>query len=161
MSPRKEEILNRLHKGLDRTTAFFSALTPAQWELVLYQEPYPWTVRDLLAHFVSAEELLLQVAQNIAAGGRGAPEGSDYNAINAQEQQRLAGIPPQELLPTLVADRQATIAWTEALSEEDLDRMGYHPALGNITIETFLTAIYGHQLMHMRDLMQLLNLAEK
>jgi hypothetical protein len=30
--------------------------------------------------------------------------------------------------------------------------MGRHPALGQISVETMILAIYGHQLMHMRDL---------
>ncbi len=31
-----------------------------------------------------------------------------------------------------------------------------HPALGEVTLEIFINAIYGHQLMHMRDLQRLL-----
>ena len=48
--------------------------------------------------------------------------------------------------------------WVADLEETTLDRMGHHPALGEITLETFLTAIYGHQLLHMRDLQALLRL---
>jgi len=35
----------------------------------VYAEPYPWTVRDLVAHFVSAEELLLRLMQDVAQAG--------------------------------------------------------------------------------------------
>jgi len=34
--------------------------------------------------------------------------------------------------------------------------MGHHQALGEITLEDMINAIYGHQLMHMRDLRPLL-----
>jgi len=158
MSERVEQLLARLRKGMDRTAGIFSALDPAQWDVVLYSEPYPWTVRDLLAHFLSAEEGLLQIAQDIAAGGPGAPSDFDYNAFNAAEQQRLAGIPPQQILADLVAARQRTQAWVAGLQEADLERSGRHPALGEVDLETLLNAIYGHQLLHMRDLAQCLSL---
>ncbi|HIE37721.1 MAG TPA: DinB family protein [Anaerolineales bacterium] len=154
MSARIEQLLARLRKGIDKTMAIFNAISPAQWEAVLYEEPYPWTVRDLLAHFVSAEEGLLRIAQDIAAGGPGAPEGFDYDAYNAAEQKRLADIPPESLLAALYTARQRTIEWVKSLQETDLDRKGRHPALGEIDLETFINAIYGHQLLHMRDLMQ-------
>jgi len=153
MSERLERLVQRLEKGLNKTVSIFGSLSPAQWGVVLYEEPYPWTVRDLLAHFVSAEEGLLRLAQDIAEGGQGAPEGFDYDAFNAAEQRRLAGIPPEQLLSDLQAARRRTIAWVRGLSEADLDRVGRHPALGEITLETFIEAIYGHQLLHMRDLM--------
>jgi len=64
-------------------------------------------------------------------------------------------LPPRQLLADLATAREATIAWVAGLSDADLDRVGHHPALGQINLETFITAIYGHQLMHMRDLLRL------
>jgi hypothetical protein len=113
-------------------------------------------MRDLLAHFLSAEEGLRMVGQDIVSGGRGAPEGFDYNSFNAEEQERLAGVPAERLLTDLHAAREETIAWVEGLEDHDLDRMGFHPALGRIDLETLINAIYGHQLMHMRDAMAVL-----
>ncbi len=153
MSERVDRLLQRLEKGLNKTLSIFGSLSPAQWEVVLYEEPYPWTVRDLLAHFVSAEEGLLRLAQDIAAGGPGTPEGFDYDAFNAAEQERLADVPAERLLRDLQEARRRTIEWVRTLSDGDLDRVGRHPALGEISLETFIEAIYGHQLLHMRDLM--------
>jgi 1,6-anhydro-N-acetylmuramate kinase len=156
MSARREKLLGRLRKGMRKTNEILEPLTPEEWSRVLYQEPYPWTIRDLLAHFLSAEEGLRRIGQDIAAGGRGAPEGLDYNHYNAEEQERLAGIPPAQLLADLDTARQQTIAWVETLADEDLNREGTHPALGKIDLETLINAIYGHQLMHMRDAMAVL-----
>jgi hypothetical protein len=80
-------------------------------------------------------------------------EGFDYDGFNAQEQQRLAGMAPQEVLASLAEARSATIEFTRALSEEQLDLVGRHPALGPVSLEVMLVAIYGHQLMHMREAM--------
>ena len=155
MSQRLDEPLARLRKGGAKTTGIFSSLADDQWTRVVYSEPYPWTVRDLLAHFYSAEVGLLRLMQDIAAGGPGAPEDFDYNEFNAAEHKRLAGLPPSQLLPDLAAARESTIAWVSGLTDADLDRTGRHPALGVVSIEIFITAIYAHQLMHMRDLARL------
>jgi len=156
MAERIDELVARLRKGSRKTAEIFSSLNDEQLKTVLYEGPPTWTVRDLLAHFLSAEQGLLRIMQDVAAGGPGAPEGFDYNAYNADEQARLAGVSPQALLADLAAAREVTIAWVAGLDETDLERAGRHPALGEVTLEVFVNAIYGHQLMHMRDLQALL-----
>ena len=154
-NPRVEELAVRLEKGRVKTLEIFNKLTPAQWQLSLYHRPN-WRVRQLLAHFVSAEIHLLTLAKSVAVGGSGAPEDFQIDKFNASEKKRLAGIPQQELLSMLDQARKGTIAWVKSLSEVDLDRVGRHPALGEVTIETMILAIYAHQLAHMRELIRLL-----
>ena len=88
----------------------------------------------------------------MASRGDGAPLGFDYDAFNAEEQKRLKNKSPEELLLALDEARRATLEWVRTLEDDQLDRVGRHPALGEITLETMITAIYGHQLLHMRDL---------
>ena len=141
-----------MRKGADRAKQALLSLTDEDWGQVLYAGPPAWAVRDLVAHLLSAEDGLRRVGQDVAAGGPGAPPGLEYDAMNAAEQGRLAGIPGPRLVSELIASREATIAWVGTLSEDDLDRIGRHPALGEITLETHIQAIYGHGLMHLRDL---------
>ncbi|MDH7490515.1 MAG: DinB family protein [Anaerolineae bacterium] len=151
-TPRVESLLAKLEKGHRKTLEIFAALNPAQWAQVVYDTPHVWRARELLAHFVSSEEALLKVAQDVAAGGPGAPPDFDYDAFNAQEQERLKGHSPEELLAALDRARRATLDWVRTLDDATLDRVGRHPALGDVTLETMITAIYGHQLLHMQDL---------
>jgi hypothetical protein len=109
-------------------------------------------VRDLIAHLLSAEDGLRRVGQDVASGGPGAPPGIQFDDLNAAEQARLAGVPAAQLMKDLAACREATIEWVATLSEADLDRLGHHPALGEITLEGHVQSIYGHALMHVRDL---------
>lgn len=155
MGKRVDDLVARLTKGARKTADFFGGLTDEQLHQVLYESPLRWTLRDVLAHFLSAEVALLRVGQDIAAGGPGAPEGFDYDEFNAQEQVRLAGLSPAALLVELAAARAATIAWLSRLEDAELDRMGLHPALGRVNLETLINAIYGHQLMHARDIQRL------
>lgn len=149
--PRIDALIARLEKGRSKTQEALAGLSPEQWQAALYPDP-PWTVHDLLAHLLSAEERLLELAQDVAAGGAGAPEGFDFDTFNAAETARLAGQPASVLLASLDAARGRTLDWTRALSDSQLDLRGRHPALGQVTLETMITAIYGHQLLHMRDL---------
>lgn len=148
---RVESLLAKLEKGHRKTLEILAALNPEQWAQIVYEDPHVWRVRELLAHFVSSEEALLKVAQDVAAGGPGAPAGFDYDAFNAQEQERLKDHSPRELLTALDRARQATLAWVGTLDDDALDRVGRHPALGQVTLQTMILAIYGHQLMHMQD----------
>jgi len=151
-SERVESLIAKLEKGGLKTQEILSSLPADQWSRNLYGGPPGWNVRDLLAHLVSAEPRLLQIAQDVAAGGPGAPPGFDLDAFNADEQKRLKDTSPGELLSALAKTRRVTLAWVRTLEDSQLDRRGRHPALGEVTTEVMITAIYGHQLLHMRDL---------
>jgi len=148
-----ESLTARLQKGLAKTQQILGPLSPAQWQSAIYEEPRRWSIRDLLAHFVSAEEQLLLLAKQVAAGGGGVSLDFDFDAYNQEEQKRLAGLSPEELMSMLSTARQATLQWVQSLDEAHLQRSGRHPALGDVDLETMITAIYGHQLLHMRDVM--------
>lgn len=151
--PRVSEIVARLEKGMLKTQEKFGSLSAEGWRAPVYDGPPPWTVRDLATHFYSAEVHLLLMARDVAAGGPGVGEGFDYDGFNGKEQLRLAGMAPQAVLASLTQARVETIEFARALSEEQLDLVGRHPALGMVSLEVMLIAIYGHQLMHMREAM--------
>jgi hypothetical protein len=153
---RVESLIAKLEKGHMKTQEILGSLAAEQWRAVVYEEPEVWDVRALLAHFVSAEERLLELAQDVVSGGPGAPEGFDFEIFNAKEQKRLKDQSPQELLEALADDRGATLEWVRTLDDGLLDRIGRHPVLGEVTVETMILAIYGHQLLHMRELQLLL-----
>jgi len=153
--PRAEALAARLEKGRQKTFEVLNALTPEQWQQPLYDQP-AWRVRDLLAHFVSAEKQLLDLARDVASGGPGAAPGLDIDRFNAGEQNRLEGRSLSTLLHLFDEERSQTIEWVKSLDAFQLDRIGRHPVLGLINVEAMVTAIYGHQLLHMRDLTRLL-----
>jgi uncharacterized damage-inducible protein DinB len=151
-SERVESLIAKLEKGGLKTREILGSLAAEQWSRILYDGPPGWNVRDLLAHLVSAEPRLLGIAQDVALGGPGAPPGFGLDAFNAAEQKRLKSTSPEELLAALAKTRQVTLDWVRHLEDSQLDRRGRHPALGEVTVEVMITAIYGHQLLHMRDL---------
>ena len=151
---RIDALVARLEKGRQKTFEILNALTVEQWQKPIYHEP-TWRAHQLLAHFVSTETQLLTLAQDVAEGGVGAPLEFDINRYNADEQSRLNGQSPQILLDRLDEARRQTIEWVKTLSVDQLDQIGRHPALGEVSVETMIAAMYGHQLIHMRDLSRL------
>jgi hypothetical protein len=149
---RLPELTAKLERGRRKTLESFGRLTPAQWERTIYDDPAPWTPRSLVAHFLSSERELLRLCQDVASGGPGAPEGYDYNEFNAEQQTHFTSVPPAQLLEQLDAARSRTLEWLRTIDESALDHIGRHPALGEVSLEIMLVAIYGHQLLHMRDL---------
>ena len=148
-----------MEKGRLKTNEILAALQPQQWQVIVYPDP-PWNVRSLVAHLLSAEQELLALAKSIAEGDPGAPRGFDINGFNASEQQRLADVAPGSLMNQLDKARSETIAWVAALEEEQLKRKGRHPFLGKLPLETLIESIYGHQLLHMRDLLKVIKSGE-
>ena len=150
-TPRVEALIVKLDRGGRKTLQALGALAPEGWGAVVYREPHVWDVRDLLAHLLSAEQGLLRVAQDVAVGAGGAPESLDHDVFNAEEQQRLKGRSLQQLLSALAAARRATLVWVGTLDDSQLDRVGRHPGLGQVTLEAILLSMHGHQLLHLRD----------
>jgi hypothetical protein len=148
-----DDLLAKLEKGYLKTRGYFDLLSYEEWQSTVYGEPN-WSAYNLMAHFISAEEHLLELAQNVAGNGPGAPEGFELDEFNAQEQNRFQGFSIQALLDALEKARQRTIEWARSLTDEQLEKKGRHPALGQISVEDMLTAVYGHQILHMRDLVR-------
>jgi hypothetical protein len=151
-SPRIQALKNKLERNKIRVLAAFVNLPDDGWEKAVYENPDPWTMRDLLAHFVSAERMLLTLAKDIAAGGKGAPADFNYDEFNRTEREVYRSHAPAELLQMFIQSRDSTLEWMNGLNEEQLDRKGLHPALGEVTLEDLLAAVHGHILLHLREL---------
>ncbi len=150
-SPRAEELVALLEKGIRKTNEILGALPPERWQTTVYSDPN-WNARDLLAHFVSAEEILLQTGRQIAEGDVGVPREFDIDAFNLADLPRYQNQTPRELLTALNDARQRTVDWIRTLNDGQLERKGRMPGVGEVTLEFAIKVIYGHQLTHMRDL---------
>jgi hypothetical protein len=151
-SHRIQELFRKLERNKSLVLRTFANVQPEGWETAVYAKPGSWTLRELLAHFVSSERMLLKLSKDVAGGGRGAPTGFDYDAFNRKEQEAFRLHKPEELLKLFCEAREATIEWMSGLMEGALDRKGNHPTLGEVTLEDLLSAIHGHILLHIREL---------
>jgi hypothetical protein len=149
-------LADRLKSEGEKVVAFFQSLTPPQWEYSIYLEGSGWSVRDVLAHFVSAEIGNSELIGNIVSGGSGAPEGFDIDVYNEKQVAALQNELPVRLLEMFVRARSRTIQQVMQMSQNDLERIGRNPFLGEVPLVEIVKLIYRHNQIHLRDLKRLL-----
>lgn len=132
--------------------AFFQGLPPDQWEQEVYHEGERWRARDMLAHFIAAEQGFQELIESLAGGGPGAEPGFDVDAYNRRTVHDLRGQENEVLLGMFASVRERTTAIVRGLPAEQMEIRGRHPALGDATVEQMVRLIYHHNSLHLRDL---------
>jgi DinB superfamily len=151
MPTRQELVLKRLQEEGRKTADYFGGLTQADLEQVVYTTGLRWRARDVLAHFVSAEQTLLPYAQQVLAGGRGAPDDFVIDEFNAIEVAGLRDVGTRLLVQKFENARAATAGMVAGMADADFDRIGRHPWFGRVPLEQMLKLVYRHNLLHERD----------
>ena len=150
MSP-QDLILKRLQDEGQKTAAFFRSLTDAQAQRQVYTTGPQWRVRDVLAHFVSAERMFALYGRQILAGGPGAPDDFVIDEFNATQVAGLKDVSIADLAAQFEAARAETVSIVRDMADADFDRVGRHPWFGNVPLENMLKLIYRHTMLHERD----------
>lgn len=146
------ELAEKLKSEGERFVSIFTVFTDEQWQMEVYTEGATWTTRNVLSHFVTSERGLLRLFEKIRQGDIGSPEDFSIDRYNAAMQERTKEATPQELLEQYKTIRAEAVAWTSALSEDDLEKQGRHPFLGMTTIREMIKMLYIHNLTHYRDM---------
>ncbi len=151
--PKSPEFLaKRLRTDGEKMTTFFAGLNGADWQKTVYTEGGEWTIRNVLAHFVTAEQGFLKLFAGILDGGEGASKDFDVDRYNARQQEKAQDLSPQELLVQYQGIRAKMAAWVETLTPKDLTIEGRHPFLGETTLEDMIMLVYRHNQIHYRDI---------
>jgi hypothetical protein len=145
-------LVTRLKAEGEKTAASFVSLSPDQWDLPVYAEGETWTVRSLLAHYVTSERALLKLFVDVLGGGPGARADFDVDRYNAGQQKKTSELSPRELLQQFGAVRSETAAFVSGLSQADLEKQGRHPSMGVVTLGEMIKLVYLHNQTHSRDL---------
>lgn len=131
--------------------AIFAGLTEEQWQTEVYTEGETWTVRNILAHFVTSERGLVKLFESIRTGGLGAAEDFSIDRYNARQQEKVKNLSAAELQEQFIAVRAETVKWVSRLAQEELDIEGRHPYLGQVPLVEMIKMIYLHNQIHFRD----------
>lgn len=152
MSDTPQFLAERMRVEGERTVEFFSALSPDNWGKTVYTDGSCWAVRQVLAHFVSAEAAFGRLIENIQAGGSGAPDDFDIDAYNERKVASLNQVSPPELLQQFDRLRQRNIQTVSGMTQADLLRQGRHPYLGRTELAEIIKLLYRHNQIHQRDI---------
>jgi hypothetical protein len=146
------ELAEKLRSEGDKFIAIFSGLTDEQWQTEVYTEGAVWTIRNVLAHFVTSERGLLKLFEQIRQGGAGASEDFSIDRYNAAMQERTKGATPRELIDQFKEVRSNAVQWVSNLNGSELEIAGRHPFLGETVIREMVKMLYIHNLTHYRDM---------
>jgi hypothetical protein len=148
---RQDLILKRLTDEGQKSAAYFCTLTDTQLEQQVYLTGPRWRVRDVLAHFVSAERMFALYGRQILAGGPGAPDDFVIDEFNATQVAGLKDVSVADLAAQFETARAETVGIVHGMADTDFDRVGRHPWFGNVPLENMLKLIYRHNMLHERD----------
>ncbi len=148
-------LAERLRKEGEKVVTYFAALTDEQWQAEVYTEDATWTIRNVLAHFVTSERGLHKLFESILEGGLGASDDFSIDRYNARQQEKSRDLTPQELLEQFIDVRADLAKWVSKLSMEDLGIEGRHPYMGQVQLGEMIKMIYLHNQLHFRDIRKL------
>ena len=151
MGEKLDHIRKRLKAEGEKTVGFFEALSAEDWEKQIYSTGSEWRVRDVLAHFISAERAYQVYLQDVLQGGSGAPDSLDIDQFNEAEVSSMQGT-PTELMDTYKQVRQDTLHFSAPLDDADLTRTANHPWFEGKDVGWYLKLLYRHNTMHRMDI---------
>ena len=152
MAERLNHILTRLREEGATTLAFFNGLPIEVWTQQVYTTGPEWDVRQVLCHFVSAEESLCRLFKRMVETGEGSPDDFDIDRWNASKVSKMAEMTPRQLIAEFERLRAETLNWAQTLDESALDVEARHPFLGIDRLENMLKLLYRHNKLHQRDI---------
>lgn len=156
MTDSVQHLALRLEQEGEKSLSFFRGLPEAAWETQVYTAGSGWRVRDLLAHFVSAERGFQALIDDVRTGGRGAPPAFDIDRFNEEEVGALHSQAAPALLHAFSEVRAGTIQLAMRLRPDDLSLHGRHPWFGETEIGEMLKLIHRHNQLHQRDIRKVL-----
>ena len=119
--PEINDLAEKLKSEGEKFYTIFADLTDEQWQMEVYTEGQTWTIRNVLAHFVTSERGLVRLFERIRTTGEGAAEDFSIDRYNARQQEKTQKLSPQELLEQYKAIRADSVSWTLSLKESDLE----------------------------------------
>ena len=152
-TPIREQLRQRLLQGQQAVLTLVAQMD----EVASQSKVNPgWTGRDLLAHLASAELGHCQVIHHLLTGRSTLIPGFNLDAFNdaeveARREQSLA-----ELIVEYQANRAATLALLDTITDADWGIAGPHPGGFDTTVEGVFLVVTIHEKRHLRELQTVL-----
>jgi DinB superfamily len=146
--------LERSYGILDRTPAVLQALLsglPDDW-VMPNEGPETFSPYDVIGHLVHGEKTDWTVRTKMILEFGNTKTFERYDRFAQYEESK--GKPLQQLLDEFTAIRKENMTWFKALNltEDDLDRQGMHPVLGDVTLRNLLATWVVHDLTHIAQI---------
>ncbi len=142
--------LERSYEILDRTPAVIAALLsglPDDW-IMPNEGPETFSPYDVVGHLIHGEKTDWVVRAKMILEFGKSKTFERYDRFAQFEESKGKSL--QQLLDEFAALRKENMIWFKALNltEDDLDRKGMHPVLGEVTLRNLLATWVIHDLTH-------------
>ena len=146
--------LEKSYEILDRTPAVLNALLaglPDDW-VMPNEGPETFSPYDVIGHLVHGEKTDWVVRAKMILEFGNTQTFVKWNRFAQYEESKGKSL--QQLLDEFAAIRKENMVWFKALnlSEDDLDRKGMHPVLGDVTLRHLLATWVVHDLTHIAQI---------
>jgi hypothetical protein len=146
--------LERSYEILDRTPAVLQALLaglPDDW-VMPNEGPETFSPYDVIGHLVHGEKTDWVVRAKMILEFGNTQTFVKWNRFAQYEENKGKSL--QQLLDEFAAIRKENMLWFKALNltEDDLDRKGMHPVLGDVTLRHLLATWVVHDLTHIAQI---------
>ena len=103
------DLADKLKTEGEKFISIFTGFSDDQWTQEIYTEGSTWTIRNVLAHFVTSERGLLKLFEQIRQGGAGAADDFSIDRYNASQQEKTKELTPLELLEQYKSVRAGSV----------------------------------------------------
>lgn len=149
----KEDVLARLAKSRRDLRRAIQGLS--EEEMTQVQAEGEWTIKDVLGHIASWEEICLEPLRRYADGDPFAAEVTkDYLGLNEGLAARKQDIPLDVILDEWDAIRQELVAAANKLSAEQWEQRVLFPWGDEGAVAEMLDELYQHELEHVHAIQQ-------
>ena len=153
MDDNNKKLIEKLSKDQQKVYDLFSSLNECEWNMEVYVN---WKVRDILAHFISAEKAFLELFESIRLSSGELPNDFSIDDYNNSEIEKYKNIRPNDLIKDFMNTRNKTIDWVRQVKADELDLIGRHPAMGYTKLREMIRMICLHNQIHIRDVSAIL-----
>jgi len=147
------EAIETLHRTPDTLATLLAGVDP-EWQYRT-DGPGTWSAYDIVGHLLhgDAVDWLPRVRMIMEYG-----DTQPFEPVHPAAMLALPPQPPAEQLERLRAARSANLAELAslALTPEDMERRGRHPALGAVTLGQLLSTWVAHDLTHVGQVAEVL-----
>jgi hypothetical protein len=142
--------LDRSYEILERTPAVLQSLLAGlsdDW-IMPNEGPETFSPYDVIGHLVHGEKTDWVVRTKMILEFGNTKTFEKYDRFAQYEESKGKSL--QQLLDEFAAIRKENMVWFKALNltEDDLDRKGMHPVLGDVTLKNLLATWVVHDLTH-------------
>jgi DinB superfamily len=151
------KLIERIEESGKELLAYLSQLTDEEF----YRVPGPneWSIHAILAHLRDTEQQVFLTRTKRILQTAEPPTVENFDQDQWNRDHYLSTEPRKKIVAEFKAARRGLLRLLRKTTDEDWSRWAVHPEYGKISIEYLATHDYSHTLDHLRQLLEMREVA--